>query len=266
VVRDAVIGKRRVDKLFRVYRRDGTEEWLLIHLEVQSQPDRSLPERMYRYHHRIVDRYNERVVSLAVLADHSPRFRPGPYEQGTWGCRIRFEYPTCKLLDLSDEVLEREDNPAAIVIAAHRVAQRRARDPAGRKTAKWQLTRSLYERGYSKEEILKLYRLIDWLIRLPEELEVEFHRELADYEQQQLMPHITTIERLGQKKGREEGWRAGVIAARQRAVLDALEIRFGPVPEELRQSIETIQDEARLRALHQAAIQAASAESFAQTL
>jgi hypothetical protein len=48
--------------------------------------------------------------------------------------------------------------------------------------------------------------------------------------------------------------------------LDALDIRFGPVPEGLRQTIETIQDEARLRALLQAAIQAASAESFAQGL
>jgi hypothetical protein len=161
-----------------------------------------------------------------------------------------------------------------VVIAAHRVAQRRAPDPAERKTAKWQLTRRLYERGYGKEEILKLYRLIDWLICLPEELEVEFHRELADYEQQQHMPHITTIERLGQQKGREEGrqeglqqgWRAGGIATRQRVVLDVLEIRFGPAPEGLRQAIETIQDEARLRALLQAAIQAASAESFAQTL
>jgi hypothetical protein len=274
VVRDAEAGKRRVDKLFRVYRRDGTEEWLVVHLEVQSQPDRSLPERMYRYHHRMVDRYNERVVSLAVLADNSPRFRPGPYEEETWGCRIRFEYPSCKLLDLSDEVLEREDNPAAIVIAAHRVAQRRARDPAGRKTAKWQLTRPLYERGYCKEDILKLYRLIDWLIRLPEELAVEFRRELMNYEDQHHMPYITSIERLGREEGRKEGrqeglqqgWRAGLIAARQRAVLDALEIRFGPVPEGLRHRIETIQDEARLRALYQTAIQAASAESFAQSL
>jgi hypothetical protein len=47
-------------------------------------------------------------------------------------------------------------------------------------------------------------------------------------------------------------------------VLDALEIRFGPVPEALRQTIETIQDEARLRALYQTAIQVASTESFAQ--
>ena len=133
VVRDAEAGKRRVDKLFRVYRRNGTEEWLLVHLEVQSQPDWNLPERMYRYHHRLA---------------------------------------------------------------------------------------------------------------------VDFRRELIEYEAQKHMPYITSIERLGRKEGRQEGrqegWREGVVATRQRAVFDALEIRFGPVPEGLRQTIETIQDQAQV--------------------
>mgnify|MGYP001172711702 CR=1 FL=1 len=34
VVRDADLGKQRTDKLVKVQRLDGTEEWLLIHLEV----------------------------------------------------------------------------------------------------------------------------------------------------------------------------------------------------------------------------------------
>jgi hypothetical protein len=278
IVRDAQTSKRRVDKLFRVFRRDGTEEWLLVHLEIQSQPDRDLPARLYQYHHRIADRYHRRVVSLAVLADNSLGFRPGPYEEETWGCRVRFEYPSCKLLDLSDELLAETDNPAAVVIAAHRVAQRGTQDPAGRKTGKWELTRRLYERGYRKQDILELYRLIDWLIRLPEELAIEFRRELIKYEEQQRMPYITSIERLGRQEGlqqglqqgrqqgRHEGWREGAVATGQRAVLDALEIRFTPVPEGLRQTIETIQDETRLRALLQAAIRAGSLDEFARAL
>ncbi len=68
-------------------------------------------------------------------------------------------------MDLSEEMLEATDNPAAVVIAAHRVAQQPAQDPARRKTAKWRLTRRLYERGYTKEDIIELYRLIDWLIQ-----------------------------------------------------------------------------------------------------
>ena len=77
------------------------------------------------------------------------------------GCRVRFEYPTCKLLDFPDAQIEHDDNPAAIVIAAHRAAQSRTRDPAMRKAMKWEITRRLYERGYSKENVLELFRLID---------------------------------------------------------------------------------------------------------
>ena len=56
IVQNATTGKRHVDKLVEVRRRDGAREWLLVHLEVQSQPDRHLPERMYEYHRRIVNR------------------------------------------------------------------------------------------------------------------------------------------------------------------------------------------------------------------
>ena len=265
-VRDAEIGKQRVDKLVKVCRRDGTEEWLLVHLEIQSQPDRRLPERMYLYHRRIADRYNRRVVSLAVLADNRPRFRPGPYEQETWGCLLRFEYPTCKLLDFGSEQLERETNPAAIVIAAHRGAQSQAENPVGRKSVKWQLTRRLHERGYGKRDILELYRLIDWLIALPEELEIEFRRELVEYEHQKHMPYITSIERLGRKEGRKEGREEGIVVARQKAVCDALEVRFVHIPSGIRHTVEAIRDEARLRSLYMAAIQIESIEDFSRRL
>jgi hypothetical protein len=222
VVRDVQIGKHRVDKLFEVRRHDGTEDWILVHVEVQSQPDHRLPERLYRYYCRIRDRYDRRVVSLAVLADTSPRFRPGPYEQETLGCRVRFEYPYCKLLDFDRARLERENKPAAVVILAHRTAQGRRRDPVQREASKWALTRQLYERGYSKEDIQELFRVIDWLVPLPGEQEIEFRRKIVEYEAQKHMPYIPSIERMGREEGlqqglaqgRREGRQEGLVAAR----------------------------------------------------
>lgn len=159
-------------------------------------------------------------------------------------------------------MLEREDNPIAVVILAHRAAQRGVGDPVGRKAAKWQLTRRLYERGYEKKDILELFRLIDWLIQLPEDLAVEFRRELVEYEQQQRMPYITSIEELGRREGWQEGRQEGLIAAQQKAVLDVVEVRFGKVPEGLREAVESIQDEVRLSALLKAAIRADSVEEL----
>src|SRR5258708_4588764 len=48
VVRDAELGKQRTDKLAKVRRLDGLEEWILIHVEIQSQGDPDLAHRMYQ--------------------------------------------------------------------------------------------------------------------------------------------------------------------------------------------------------------------------
>jgi hypothetical protein len=70
----------------------------------------------------------------------------------------------------------------------------------------------------------------------------------------------------GRQEGRQEGERKGSVATGRQAVLEALEIRFGPVPEGLRESIAEIDDPARLRVLLRAAIVSASMETFAAAL
>jgi hypothetical protein len=39
VVRDAGLGKRRVDKLVRVARLGGADQWMFIHIDVQGRYD-----------------------------------------------------------------------------------------------------------------------------------------------------------------------------------------------------------------------------------
>jgi hypothetical protein len=227
-----------------------------------SQPDRHLPERMYEYHRRIVDRHQQRVVSPAVLADASPGFRPAAYEKETWGCRLRFEYPICKLRDFTDAALEREDNPTAIVMAAHRAAQRRAQDPLGLKAVKWRLIRRLYERDYTKNDVIELFRLIDWLIQLPAKLAVEINSELAEYEDQRRMPYITSIERIGRRQGRQEGQ---LLTARD-AVRLVLEARFGQVPASVLERHARIEALDRLQLLLRRASTAVSQIEFERSL
>jgi hypothetical protein len=227
VVRDAELGKLRADKLVKVYRLDGSEDWLLIHVEVQSQTDKDLPWRMYQYYHRIADRYAKAVVSLAVLADEQASWRPWVYETEHWGCRLRFEYLVCKLLDYNQmpEVLAASANPMAVVIAAHLAAQATRNEPEPRFNLKWQLTRKLYEKGYTKQEVLNLYRLIDWVLVMPAEMELAFEQKMLAYEETNSMPYITSIERIGIDKGRQEGQTALVVRLLKR--------RWGTLPSEL---------------------------------
>jgi hypothetical protein len=47
------LGKQvRLDKLVQVWRKNGEEAWVLVHIEVQSQKETGFAERMYLYHLR----------------------------------------------------------------------------------------------------------------------------------------------------------------------------------------------------------------------
>ena len=86
-------GKKRVDKLVQVQRRDGVTTWVLVHIEVQAQRDAEFPSRMYRYHARLYDRTRMPIVSLAVLGDTNRQWRPNHFGYDLWDCTLDLRFP-----------------------------------------------------------------------------------------------------------------------------------------------------------------------------
>ncbi len=169
IVPESEQGKGVVDKLVKVWLPNGQENWLLLHIEVQSQEEGGFPLRMFVYNYRIFDRYNRDVVSVAVLGDERANWRPSKYQFERWGCRKEFEFPIVKLLDFlvrTDE-LETSTNPMATVVLAHLRALETRKNPEDRRIWKFRLVRNLYERGMVVTEVRQLFRLIDWLMMLP---------------------------------------------------------------------------------------------------
>ncbi|MEK7396753.1 MAG: hypothetical protein AAB116_07430 [Candidatus Poribacteria bacterium] len=72
------------------------------------------------------------------------------------------------------------------------------------------MIRHLYEIRHEKEFVQKLFRFIDWLIRLPKDLEKEFWYEIRQYEEERRMPYVTSVEIIGIKKGLKEGIELGL--------------------------------------------------------
>ena len=260
VVRDAELGRRYADKLAKVYTRDGVETWVLIHVEVQGEPEARFAERMYVYHYRLFDRYQVDIVSLAVLADARPSFRPATYHRSRWGCELTFRFPTQKLLDWHARwgELEASPNPFALVVMAHLKAQE-CQDGPTRKGWKLRLVRLLYQRGYTREQVLELFRILDWILHLPEALEREFMHELIAFEEQAKMPYVTSIERLGReeghkegheeghKEGHEEGYKEGRQQGEALVLLRQIELKFGPPSEAVRGQINAADADTLLR-------------------
>src|SRR5215475_12158559 len=145
IVRDAALGIRLADKLMKVWRHNGDEQIVLIHTEIQGNRDEDFPKRMYIYNYRLFDRYDRPVVSLAVLTDASPTWRPMRYEYSLWGCRVGTVFPVVKLRAYRERwaELEASDNPFATVVMAHLQSHATRRRLSQRLESKLQLVRRL---------------------------------------------------------------------------------------------------------------------------
>ncbi len=260
VTRDDEIGERTADKLVKVWLKDGTETWILIHVEVQSQYQANFAERMYIYNSRIFGVYQQKVLSLAVLADDSPTWYPTQFEYNIGGCQVLLKFVVTKLLDYQQQwnVLEQSLNPFSAIIMAHLKTQGTRQKPEDRLQWKLRIIKGLYQQGYSREDIRELFRLIDWLMALPQPLDNSFETEIKRFEEETKMPYVTSIERVGIQKAIINTCREDIIAI--------LDIRFEIVPSILRDMINKIDDINQLKNLHRQAVTIASLAEFQQLI
>ncbi|MEZ4526613.1 MAG: DUF4351 domain-containing protein [Desulfobacterales bacterium] len=216
ITKDADSVRRYVDKLARVWMQDGSEAWGLIHTDIQNLPEKGFPERMYIYNYRIFDRYRRPAVSFAVLgsAPKNPKKRAVDlYERNLWGCELRFRFPVVNLSDYAGrtEELKQSQNPFAVVVLTHLLTRQTA--PKGkrhsRRREKLEIVRHLYQKGFSRQDVISLFRFIDWVMALPEKDENLFWEDLSTLEKEEKMPYVTSVERIGFKRGFLEGTKQG---------------------------------------------------------
>ena len=207
VVQDAELGKRFVDKLVSVMLLNGDDKWIYIHVEVQGSRQVEFAKRMFVYYYRIFDRYDRPIASMAVLADEHANWKPTCYESETLDCELTLKFPVAKLTDYHDQLgqLQASENSFAIVTAAHIQTQRTRKNDIERYEAKWFLVRSLYDRNWDKQRIIDLFRVIDWMMKLPEELGQQLWHEIEIIEESKKMQYVTSVERFETKKIFQKG-------------------------------------------------------------
>ncbi len=139
-------------------------------------------------------------------------------------------------------------NPFATVVMAHLNAQATRSNPQERFASKLYLTRRLYQQGYQREDIINLFKFIDWVLNLPVELERELWREIQQLEAQNRMPYISSIERIGIQQGIEQSQQQ-----MRQILLESLELllelKFGNEGLAILPEISPLQDVEQLRAI-----------------
>jgi hypothetical protein len=224
VVQDAELGKRFVDKLVRVTLLTGDEKWIYIHIEVQGTKQAEFSERMFVYNYRIYDRYRRPVASMAILVDEYVNWRPDHFCYSVLGSETSIRFPIAKLTDYHDqlEALKASENSFAIVTATHILTQQTRKNDNERYEAKQLLVRLLYQRKWDKQRVIDLFRVIDWMMKLPEELEQKLWHEIETIEENEKMQYVTSVERMAIAKG--------VVQGESKMLRKLLEHRFGDLP------------------------------------
>jgi hypothetical protein len=262
-LRQAIRGARPprgvVDLLARVWRPDGAEAWLLIHIEVQRSPELGFPLRMFDYHERIRLRFGRHPRSVAVLIDAQPDWRPTRYDHEDRESGVSFRFTAVKLLDYRarSAELEASDNPFALIVLAHLEAQA-GRDPPGRLAVMLRTMRLAYRRGWPAERVVALWQFLHLVMELPPALEQAFEDAIDELEEESQMPRLLYRDRRAIQRGRLENARE--------YILEALEARFGEPPPAIGAALAPIEDAELLRTLHKRAATVASLSEFQAVL
>lgn len=183
------------DKLVEVYLRAGGVHWVLIHIEVQAQRDASLARRVLDYNYRIFKEYGRPVASLVVLADGDAGWRPHDFHTQLLGTEMGISFPIAKLLDQvgNSEALLRSNNPFALLTLAHLRTQQARRNPAKLFSVKWQYTKLLFQHRWSKQRIIIMFKVLNWMMVLPGAEQRRYWRAVNRMQKEMKMEWIDPI-------------------------------------------------------------------------
>ena len=244
---------REVDVLVKVRLRSGKAQWILVHLEIQTAFEEGFEIRLARYNGGLFWVFGQRVVTLAVLADLREGWLPREDVFQVADFESRLKFPVCKLI-ARIETDWRSDTSLPVQLARAQIeALRTASDPVGRYRAKWRLVRSLYESGYNADQVRELFRLIDWMMHLRNDLSERFEEELIALEDSLKMPYITSVERIAEARGEALGEARGAVRGGASVLLRQLGKLCGPLPRGVEERIHKLSLE-RLEALGEAVL------------
>lgn len=130
-----------------------------------------------------------------------------------------------KLLDFAGRMAELETahNPFALVTLAHLRTQRTRHDPAQLYAAKWQLTRLLFQHRWRKARIIALFKVINWMMVLPEALQRRYWQAVVVLEKESKMEWLTPLEQMFLNDGIQKGLKQGLEQGLERGLVQGLE-------------------------------------------
>jgi hypothetical protein len=131
---------------------------------------------------------------------------------------------------------------------------------------KWKLFRGLYEKEFEREQIIKLFEIIDNMMTLSPELQSSLESKIKQFEEERTMPLMSNMELRGIEQGKKIGKEIGVLENSRDDIKTVLTVRFGQISSEIEEMIDKITNLALLKEILKSAVTANSLAEFKQSL
>jgi predicted transposase/invertase (TIGR01784 family) len=153
-----------------VFTKQGREQWILVHIEVQGYQDAQFAQRMFTYFYRILDRYEQQVMALAILTDNNAQYHPQQYLYQYEHTKCSYEFPSFKVLQKTERSLQVPHNPFSVVmLAAKKALYKKNLTDAQQLIWKKSLVEALKDAHYSDDKIRRILHFIRYYVKFNEE-------------------------------------------------------------------------------------------------
>ena len=206
-------GSRFVDMLVKTHLKNGSEEWMLVHLEIQDKNDRHFTKRMFQYFYRIYDRYDVPITALAVFTGNRIPNKANYFNHNFLGTKITYEYNSYHILEHTEEQLLAMDNPFALIVLAAQKAlliNKIPEEELGRQ--RLLIARTMIQsKKYDTEQIHRFLFFLKTFVYIQNpEINFNFDKEVESLTKNpSAMGIIETIKMITREEGVEEGIEKG---------------------------------------------------------
>ena len=168
-ISDDLDSPRFVDVLLKIPLKDGGDEWVLLHIEVQGPGGENLTFRMFDYCCRLFGHYHRMPVALAILTAPRNNETAGVFEASQHGTSICYNFNCIELDKLDDVKLLASENPFDLALYAARRAKQSRDDENMKFRYLRELRRVLGRKGWTDRDCRDLLIFIEWIINLKDQ-------------------------------------------------------------------------------------------------
>jgi hypothetical protein len=212
-------GLNRTDLLVKIALKNGAEEIVLCHMEIQGEGGENLATRMYRYKQMIFLRYAREPVGIAILTASRPKNEKTFYCSEQFGVKVLYRYVNGSVMDMDDASLLSGKKCVGLLLYAQKCARKSGEDE-GLKFRYLKEISTLWARhGWSAEDKRILLLAVNYLLNLKDE---DYSRQIVTHvktlveslKEEEKVMYTSVFERVYKEEGRIEGRMEGRVEGR----------------------------------------------------